>query len=189
MAGALRKIFATFARSYPKPVAQFLPRLYSNVPTPYEIVDAQEERKTYQDVIDKVNRQVAQAKQGRLFAVVHIQGKQVKVTEGDVFVVEGYWPPGAGDRISLDKVLLVGGRDFTLVGRPLVQRGLVRVEATVIEETLSHTKTHFKKKRRKQYMRINFMRVPQTMLRVNRIEIVGEVNHPPDVTGLETRVF
>jgi large subunit ribosomal protein L21 len=106
-----------------------------------------------------------------------------------VFVREGYWPPDAGDRISLDKVLLVGANDFTLIGRPLVQKGLVRVEATVIEKTLSHTKTHFRKKRRKQYMRINFYRIPQTMLRVNRIEIVGEVNHPPDVTGLETRIF
>ena len=55
MAGALRKIFATFARSYPKPVAQFLPRLYSNVPTPYEIVDAQEERKTYQGETNLAN--------------------------------------------------------------------------------------------------------------------------------------
>lgn len=132
---------------------------------------------------------MAERKQGRLFAVVHVAGKQVKVTEGDVVIVEGYWPPNAGDKISLDKVLLVGASDFTIIGRPLVQRGLVRVEATVIEKSLSHTKTHFRKRRRKQYKRINFFRIPQTMLRVNRVEIVGEVNHPPDVTGLETRIF
>lgn len=52
-------------------------------------------------------------------------------------------------------MLLAGGSDFTLVGRPIVQKGLVKVEATVIEKTLSHTKTNFKKKRRKQYKRIN----------------------------------
>lgn len=43
-------------------------------------------------------------KQGRLFAVVHLSGKQIKVTEGDVVIVEGYWPPTTGDRIKLDKV-------------------------------------------------------------------------------------
>lgn len=43
---------------------------------------------------------------GRLFAVVHIAGKQFKITEGDVIVIEGYWPPDVGDKIKLDKVLL-----------------------------------------------------------------------------------
>lgn len=52
-------------------------------------------------------------------------------------------------------MLLVGAADFTLLGRPLVRSDLVDVEATVVEKTLSHTKTHFRKKRRKQYMRIN----------------------------------
>lgn len=121
--------------------------------------------------------------------MVHVQGKQIKLTEGDVVIIEGYWPPDAGDKISLDKVLLVGSKNFTLIGRPLVQRGLVNVEATVIEKSLSHTKTHFRKKRRKQYMRINFYRIPQTMLRVNKIELTGEVNHPPDVAKVGTRVF
>ncbi|CAH1370448.1 hypothetical protein MTP99_012032 [Tenebrio molitor] len=198
MASVVRRVLTNFTRlsscnQVKSPILAVLPSLatkfYSNVPTPYEIVDAQEDRKTYQGTIDNVNRQVSERKQGRIFAVVHVAGKQFKITEGDVFVIEGYWPPDAGDRISLDKVLLVGANDFTLIGRPLVQKGLVRVEATVIEKTLSHTKTHFRKKRRKQYMRINFYRIPQTMLRVNRIEIVGEVNHPPDVTGLETRIF
>ena len=115
--------------------------------------------------------------------MVHITGKQFKVTKGDVIIIEGYWPPTAGDKISLDKVyfvyclikiaklykfndfislfcyytqiLLVGAADFTLIGRPLIERGLVTVHATIIEKTLSHTKTHFKKKRRKQYKRIN----------------------------------
>lgn len=50
---------------------------------------------------------------------------------------------------------MLSGIDFSLIGRPLVERGLVNVHATVIEKTLSHTKTHFRKKRRKQYKRIN----------------------------------
>ncbi|RZB40433.1 39S ribosomal protein L21, mitochondrial, partial [Asbolus verrucosus] len=131
-------------------------KLYSSVPTPYEIIDAQEDRKAYQEIVNNVNKQISENKQGRLFAVVHVAGKQFKITEGDVVVVEGYWPPDAGDRISLDKILLVGAADFTLIGRPLIQR---------------------------------VYRIPQTLLRVNKIAISGEVNHPPDVTGLETRIF
>lgn len=50
---------------------------------------------------------------------------------------------------------MVGAKDFTLIGRPLIQSGLANVHATVIEKTLSHTKTHFRKKRRKQYKRIH----------------------------------
>lgn len=49
----------------------------------------------------------------------------------------------------------MGAKDFSLIGRPLVQHGLVSIVATVIEKTLSHTKTHFRKKRRKQYKRIH----------------------------------
>lgn len=56
------------------------------------------------EVFNKVQELVKSNKQGRLFAVVHVAGKQFKVTEGDVVIVEGYWAPSAGDKISLDKV-------------------------------------------------------------------------------------
>jgi hypothetical protein len=36
------------------------------------------------------------------------------------------------------KVLLVGGKDFTIAGKPLVSKEIVRIEATVIEKTLSN---------------------------------------------------
>ena len=32
-------------------------------------------------------------------------------------------------------MLLVGGRDFTMIGRPLLRRSLVKIEATVVEKT------------------------------------------------------
>ena len=44
-----------------------------------------------------------------------------------------------GTRITLDKVTLVGSTDFTLMGRPVLPRDLVRVEATVVEKNLSKT--------------------------------------------------
>ncbi|XP_055855126.1 39S ribosomal protein L21, mitochondrial [Episyrphus balteatus] len=131
----------------------------------------------YQNIFRKVNDNLSSPEShGRLFAVVHLCGKQFKVTSGDIIVVEGYWPPTVSDRIHLEKVLLVGGNNFTLFGRPILESGLVDVQATIIEKTLSHTKTHFKKKRRKQYTRINFQRSPHTMLRINSVDIVGKVN-------------
>lgn len=107
-------------------------------------------------------------------------GKQWRVSDGDLLVVEGYWPPNIGDQITLDKVLLAATKDFSLIGRPLVQPGLVTVTATVVSKGLSHTRTHFKKKRRKQFMRINFQRAEQTMLRINSVAIANKINESPE---------
>ncbi|XP_037719672.1 39S ribosomal protein L21, mitochondrial [Drosophila subpulchrella] len=150
---------------------------------------AKDQQKECQSICERINRQVQKSEQGRLFAVVHLCGKQFKVTPGDVILVEGYWPPTIGDEISLDKVLLAGARDFTLVGRPILEPGLVSVKATVVEKTLSHTKTHFRKKRRKQYMRINFQRSPHTMVRINSIELARPVDGEAPPAEPSKRLF
>lgn len=72
--------------------------------------------------------------------------------------------------------MLAGGDQFTLTGRPLIKPGIVDVQATIIEKTIAHTRTTFKKKRRKQYMRIKFHRSAQTMLRINSITINNEID-------------
>ncbi|XP_026501558.1 large ribosomal subunit protein bL21m [Vanessa tameamea] len=133
---------------------------------------------TTKDVIATCNKLIEE-RTSRNFAIVHLLGKQWRVTDGDLLVVEGYWPPNIGDKIKLDKVLLAATKDFSLIGRPLVQPGLVTVTATVISKGLSHTRTHFKKKRRKQFMRINFQRAQQTMLRINTVEIANKINEAP----------
>lgn len=106
-------------------------------------------------MLTEINNQIATEKAGRLFAVVHICGKQFKVTTNDIIVVQGYWPPNPGDELKLEKVIIVGGADFSLIGRPIISNELVNVDATVIEKTFSTTKTHFKYKPRKQFRRIN----------------------------------
>lgn len=129
------------------------------------------------DIITSCNKLI-EGRSSRSFAIVHLLGKQWRVTDGDLLVVEGYWPPNIGDKITLDKVLLAATKDFSLIGRPIVQPGLVTITATIISKGLSHTRTHFKKKRRKQYMRINFQRAQQTMLRINSVVINNKVNEP-----------
>lgn len=135
----------------------------------------------------KINEKLVKNEAGRLFAIVQVLGKQFKVTAGDLILLEGFWEPKNGDELKLNKVLLCGGQDFTLVGRPLLQPGLVDVQATVIEKSLSHTRTHFKFKKRKQYRRINFHRQLTTMLRINSIEIKEKVDsRSVKIPGIES---
>lgn len=126
-------------------------------------------------VLKKIDGLVSKENEGRLFAVVHLLGKQFKVTDGDIILLEGYWPPTIGDKIRIDKVLLAGSKDFTLIGTPLLKPGIVDVQATVIEKTLTHTKTNFRKKKQKQFMRINFVRNQNTMVRINSIQVKGQM--------------
>jgi ribosomal protein L21 len=48
--------------------------------------------------------QLQQQNEGRLFAVVHICGKQFKVTTEDLVIIEGHWAPQIGDQLKLEKV-------------------------------------------------------------------------------------
>ncbi|XP_011871646.1 PREDICTED: 39S ribosomal protein L21, mitochondrial [Vollenhovia emeryi] len=154
-----------------------------------EVQEWDEEReKICTDVTNEINNQIATDSTGRLFAIVQVCGKQFKVTVHDIIIIEGFWPPNIGDQLKLEKVLLVGSKDFTLIGRPILNRELVSVDATVIEKTLSQTKTRFRFRPRKQYRRINFYRIQHTMLRINSININGNIDEKKEVEGLD-RVY
>ncbi|XP_076295300.1 mitochondrial ribosomal protein L21 [Lasioglossum baleicum] len=149
------------------------------------IENSEEKEQAATDVINEINKQVATNKTGRLFAVVYIGGTQFKVTESDVIIVRGHWPPQTGEKIKLEKVLLVGSTDFTLIGQPILNRELVSVNATIVQKTLSHTITRFRMKKRKQYRRINFTREHRTMLRISSITINGDIDKKKEVEGLD----
>jgi ribosomal protein L21 len=44
----------------------------------------------------------------------------LQVTENDVIVVKKIRPFSVGDRVQFDKVLAVGGREWTMFGRPIL---------------------------------------------------------------------
>ncbi|XP_075551196.1 mitochondrial ribosomal protein L21 [Dermacentor variabilis] len=131
-------------------------------------------------VLESVNAQIAGNTTGRLFAIVFIHGRQFKVTAEDLVLVHADMPVDIGDKLRLEKVLMVGARDFTLLGRPLLDRGLVRVDATVVEKTLSQTKRNFICIRRSRYERHYFYRFSYTILRINSIELLRDVNAPAE---------
>lgn len=155
------------------------------------------DREECKEVIQKVNNLVQHGEEGRLFAVVHVCGKQFKVTAGDTFIIEGYWPPTIGDQIKFEKVelpslmkskqffkkifyfvwkvLLVGGDSFSVIGRPMLDTNVFDVKATVVEKAFSNPKPNFILKQRKRYRRMIFHQSAQTMVRINSIDIIQDL--------------
>ncbi|XP_075568027.1 large ribosomal subunit protein bL21m isoform X2 [Pelecanus crispus] len=128
-------------------------------------------RHCHKEVVQKVNKMIATGQYGRLFAVVHFASKQWKITSEDLIMMDNVLEAECGDRIRMEKVLLVGADDFTLIGRPLLGKDLVRVEATVIEKTESWPKINMRFRKRHNYQKKKIIVNPQTVLRINTIEI------------------
>jgi large subunit ribosomal protein L21 len=101
-----------------------------------------------------------------MFAVIKTGGKQYRVAKNDVLFVEKL-PGEAGETVTFDEVLLVGGDGEPKVGAPLVSGA--RVEARVLEQMRSDKVIVFKKKRRKNYRRKKGHRQHLTVLRVTDI--------------------
>jgi len=87
---------------------------------------------------------------------------------GDLILTESL-ESEIGERIRLKKVLLLGSKKFTIIGRPLVQKAVV--EAVVEEQTKAAKVISFKKKRRKHHKRTKGDRHPITVLRIGDIRV------------------
>ncbi len=55
--------------------------------------------------MERVNSQLLTNDPGRLFAVIHMTGKQRKVTVEDIIVLQNHLEADVGERIILNKVL------------------------------------------------------------------------------------
>ena len=134
------------------------------------------------EFFSKVNQEIScQTDRKRLFAVVHLYGNQHLFSEGDYILLRKYFNIDLGTRIKLEKVMVVGGDNLTLVGRPVLDRDLVHVEATVVEKTMSHTiNNSIAVPRRAKYRRWSFNRLPLTILRINQVRICHPINQSPE---------
>ncbi|XP_013880392.1 large ribosomal subunit protein bL21m [Austrofundulus limnaeus] len=161
------------AREHGSDSGQLIPRTsLSRPPWPDPVpVCPEEERRRHAEVVSIVQQRVQRQDFGRLFAVVHFASRQWKVTDEDLILIENHFDAECGDRIRMEKVLLVGAQDFTLVGRPLLGKDLVRVEATVIEKTESWPKILMRFRKRKRYKHQKTIIQPQTVLRINTIQL------------------
>ena len=102
-----------------------------------------------------------------MFAVIKTGGKQYKVQKDDKLLVEKL-EAKAGDKVTLDEVLMVSDGKKATLGEPLVKGATV--EATVIEETRGPKITIFKKKRRQNYRRKKGHRQDLMMIQITDIK-------------------
>ena len=158
------------------------------------------------EIWNKVNAQICDKSYGRLFAIIDINQHQHKLTEGDLVMILEDIGAANGQRIRLEKVLLIGSSDFTLVGRPLLPRDLVNVEATIVEKSLSHKKINFYAKGKREVKHadckyrnhslfqpyvtlwsilLSVEREHTTTLRINKIELLKGVDDTDDRLGFE----
>jgi large subunit ribosomal protein L21 len=100
-----------------------------------------------------------------MYAVFKTGGKQYRVAAGDQVRVEKL-PGNAGDTVTFDQVLMVGG-DALKLGKPLL--GGAKVEAKIVTQGLGKKLIVFKFRRRKNYRRKNGHRQPFTALQIVNI--------------------
>ena len=106
-----------------------------------------------------------------MYAVLKTGGKQYKVSQNDVIIVERL-NGESGSKINLDKVLMIGEGENTTVGTPTIDGALDSAE--VLEHKRGDKITVFKKKTRKNYRRTMGHRQELTVLRITDILNAGE---------------
>lgn len=105
-----------------------------------------------------------------MFAVIKTGGKQYRVAKDTRLTVEKL-PADAGETVSLDQVLMVGGDQGVTLGQPLVAGASVTAE--VVEQTRGKKMLVFKKRRRQNSRRKNGHRQHYTVLKVTDIHTGG----------------
>ena len=100
-----------------------------------------------------------------MYAIIQTGGKQYRVSPGDVLRVERL-PGVKGDQVVLDQVLLVGGEELK-VGAPLVENASVKGQ--IMSQGQAKKILVYKKKRRKNYRRMQGHRQLYTALQIQEI--------------------
>ncbi|SDN59503.1 50S ribosomal protein L21 [Alkalicoccus daliensis] len=102
-----------------------------------------------------------------MYAIIETGGKQVKVEEGQEVYVEKL-DVEAGETVTFDRVLLVGG-DETKVGAPLLEGATVT--GKVEKNGRAKKITVFKYKAKKNYRRKKGHRQPYTKVTIDSISL------------------
>lgn len=110
--------------------------------------------------------------QKAVFAVVELGGTQYKVTPDDLVICEKLSGLDINDKVELGRVLLLGSRTETVIGRPYVPDA--RVIAAVEEQFLDGKVLIFHKRRRKNSRRLRGHRQPLTTLRILEVHGIEE---------------
>jgi large subunit ribosomal protein L21 len=101
------------------------------------------------------------------YAVIRTGGKQYRVSEGDILKVEKLGGQ-AGDKVTLEEVLFIGGNGEAKIGTPTVPNA--KVTGEIVEQSKAKKIIVFKKKRRKSYSRKRGHRQKLTTLKITGID-------------------
>ena len=101
-----------------------------------------------------------------MYAVIETGGKQYRVKEGDVIVVEKLGAE-AGEKVEFDKVLVMGEGADIQVGTPYVGS---KVYGTVVENGKGKKVVIFKYKAKKDYRKKQGHRQPYTLVEITSID-------------------
>ena len=105
-----------------------------------------------------------------MFAIVEIAGQQFKI-EKDQKVFVHRLPEGEGDKVTIDRVLMIGDGDSVNIGAPAIEGAFA--EAKVLSHLKGDKVIVFKKKRRKGYRKKNGHRQALTHIEITSISASG----------------
>lgn len=103
-----------------------------------------------------------------MYAIVDIQGQQMRVAAGDEIFVNRL-PEDAGAEVKFDNVLMISDGDNTQIGMPGIKGS--SVQATILNHLKGDKVLVFKKKRRKGYRVKNGHRQYLTKIKVDSITV------------------
>lgn len=102
-----------------------------------------------------------------MYAIIETGGKQFRVEEGAKIIVEKL-QANAGDEVTLDRVLMLGGGDRR-IGTPVVEGASVTAE--VLAQGRRPKVLVFKRRRRKDSKTMHGHRQDCTFLRIKQINV------------------
>ena len=134
------------------------------------------------DSLDSALSHMTQLPARDLFVVVFLCGKQHKITVDDFILVTQIHCLEVFSEIYLEKVLLIGSVNWSLIGTPIIPKGMVKVKATVLEHKLTEPLIVFKMKKH-NYKKTNIHRSLTTLLQIQDIfvEPTFQVNIAPAI--------
>ena len=119
-----------------------------------------------------------------MYAIIETGGKQYRVQEGDVITVEKL-NVEAGDKVELDKVLILSDADGLKVGKPYIEGARVIGEA--VENGKGKKVIIFKYKAKKDYRKKQGHRQPYTMLKIESLGGRAEEKPAPVAEAVEAK--
>ena len=109
-----------------------------------------------------------------IFAVFSYENEQYKVSQNDIIMI-ARMAAEIGEEVSFKKCLMIGGQDFTAVGRPYLENS--RITAVVEEHKKSHNVIYYLDRHKRKNV---FWKNSQAQVTV--VRVIG-ISYEPQVLG------